>query len=126
MAGLRIHDSPAEQLHELARDARARGLTFEQFWAEACRFERVDSKREAIVRTNTRMAPNRAVRWPSDRKECNLWRAATRSAEEGWRRAYEQAAPSESERALTLLGPLFRRLEGEAPADGMTAQAAVA
>lgn len=117
MAATRVHATPAEQLFKLAGQARREGLTFDEFWIRACRFES-----KPIVRTNSPAHPHGSVQWPSDKRECRSWQDAIREIEGGWRRAYENLPPSEPEAALVYLdrrGIAFR-------GDDLAAAAAVA
>lgn len=92
----------------LASQARARGLTFDEFW------EAVVRPGMPIVATTTPsgkrpVAP--CVLWPSDSLEARTWLDATLDARDGWRRAYELMEPLPRERALIRLRPLLRRME---------------
>lgn len=101
MAPAPTYETPARQMVALARDARARGLSFDEWWTEAVR-----PGRAMVLTTSPRAKrPAGCVLWPSDSYEARVWREATHAAKDGWRRAYEQMEPSAGERALMVLGP---------------------
>lgn len=127
------YPSPSEQLLELARDARSRGLSFDQFWdaavppAEEVLDKRVVDSRplldeegkvkirpsRVLPRVGTDDAPPGAVLWPRDTRERRDAYEATVAPEvrEAWRRAYEFVPASPRERSLAALRPFFRALE---------------
>lgn len=122
VAARRVHLSPAEQMVLLARSARSRGLTFEQWWAEAVRPDL-----PAILTSHSmkgKHVPDDCVLWPSDGPEKKEWRNATLEAKDGWRRAYERMEPLTRERALlrlwTAIGSVLAGIPecDEEPADG--------
>ena len=110
MAPPRRYAPPIEQLVLLLRDARERGLTFPEAWAEALRPDL------PIVMSNARSAPVTALRWPTDKTEREAWRDALSSSKETWERAYEERPVTRSEAALVLL---WRELAGEESTEPM-------
>lgn len=78
--------------------ARRRGLTFDQWWAEAMR------PGQPLVMVTHPSPPAGAVRWPTDRNDRVTWQSALNGAKDGWRRAFEQRDPSPAERAVRDLG----------------------
>lgn len=117
MAPPTTYEKPQVQLGRLMVAARRRGLSFEAWWEEAIR------PGQSVVMTNTPNPPAHAVRWPSDRNDRLEWMAAIvggmvevgkgpagesirewyDGSKEGWRRAYEQVAPTRAEEALAFL-----------------------
>lgn len=106
MAAPTRYASPAEQMSALARGARLRGLTFDEFWEEAFR------PGKALIATSTpaQQVPAFCVLWPSDSVEARLWREATKHAMHGWERAYYNLPATAAETALTRLGPALKAL----------------
>lgn len=101
------YPTPSEQLLDLARDARARGVLFEIFW-------------EVTVRPNlppitTRMPdearPPGAIVWPGDTWDRKVWQYGIYQSKEGWRRAYEGEPPTPKEQALAMLSPVLALIE---------------
>lgn len=105
MAPRPIHDAPHVQLRRLGVVARARGLSFEEFWAQAVR------EHASLVMTNHPAPPVGAVRWPTDRNDRKAWQGAIYSAREGWMRAYEGLPALPEEGALGLLADGFAAMD---------------
>lgn len=99
------HPSPLQQLSELAARARSERLAFQEFWTRALR------PGSQLVLTTTPSPPTGAVRFPTDAKERRSWQAALVATQDGWRWAYEGAAPTGPEAALVLLGPWLSEFE---------------
>ncbi|MCA1571171.1 MAG: hypothetical protein LC798_12810 [Chloroflexi bacterium] len=116
------------QLRCLAARARARGLTFADFWREAlrparcarCEVETLLSKcpschrrlnAQAAFTSVDRHAPETAVRFPTDTADKRASIAALEATKEGWRRAYAGDEPVSSESALILLAPILAVVE---------------
>ena len=96
-----------EQLFALAKKARARGLSFDDFWAEARRPE----VPPVTWATDAKDRPRGAVVWPRDTTDRNISIAATDGAKDGWKRAYEKLPPLKHERALVTLRPGLEALD---------------
>lgn len=105
MAPRPIHDPPHVQLVRLGRLARERGLSFDEFWAEAVR------EGKSLVMTNHPAPPEGAVRWPTDQKDRRAWVYAIRSTRDAWRRTYEREESPVCERALSMLGDSIGALD---------------
>lgn len=93
------------QLTRLVGPARARGLSFEEFWQEAVR----PGLPPVTWRTPPARRPEGCVVWPNDTDD----RANAREVHadpnviDGWRRAYEEKPPRRRDTALRLLAPLI-------------------
>lgn len=98
--------TPAEQMGDLALEARARGMTFEEWWEESVRVAR----RPITVSTPLAARPPACVLWPTDSGECRAWRAAIAESEEAWRRAYERLPATPGEVSLARLRPVLKQL----------------
>lgn len=105
MAAPTKYPSPLQQMHELAIEARAAGLDFDQWWEQAIRPGRT------IVMVTTKNPPAGAVLWPTDRNDRVTWMGAIEDSKEGWRRAYVKAPPTIHEAALRLLAPGLAALD---------------
>lgn len=134
------------QLLGLAVLARQRGLTFEEFWREACRpatcfhcmrgtllpkcphCERRINRPPTI--TTVDPAPDTAIRFPTDTADKRASIGALEDTKDGWHRAYEGIEPTRREQALILLSPILDEIErqrtGAEPARGNEPEAAVA
>lgn len=106
MAARRKYSSPAEQMGRLARVARGKGLSFDDWWAESVK---PGGKLISSTCPAWKHTPG-CVIWPSDSQDSIIWREATAAAKDGWRRAYELMEPTRGEKALTVLGPLLDQL----------------
>jgi hypothetical protein len=106
MAPAPTYLTPARQMVELAHAARARGLSFDEWWAEAVR----PGRALMLTTSPVEKRPVGCVLWPSDSYEARIWREATHSAKAGW-----QLEPSASERALIVLGPALMALASDEP-----------
>lgn len=109
MAPLPTYEAPHKQLGRLMVLARRRGLCFESWWEEAVR-----PGRTMVMVTHAR-PPSGAVLWPTDRNAREEWRVAIMGSQEGWRRAFERAAPSRAEEAIAFLGDALGLLRASDP-----------
>ena len=101
MAPPQRYPSPAKQLLELGRRARAEGLAFDEFWNRAVRPGQPPlSSRTPAVRTGE---ISDAVVWPSDTADRAAEQAAAEAMREAWRRAYEEEPPTKGEQAIMRL-----------------------
>lgn len=96
--------APHEQVFVLALEARREGLAFEEFWERAVR------PGKKLITTKTPHPPPEAVIWPDDHADRAIVIAATESAKENWRRAYERKPPTRGEQAFAAL---WAHLRGE-------------
>lgn len=104
MAPPQRYPSPAKQLVTLGRIARARDLSFEEFWSEAVR-------PGLPPVTTRRLGPNGerddipvgAVVWPSDTADRAVEQAATVAMKDAWQRSYEGQPPNKGEQAVMRL-----------------------
>ncbi len=91
------------QLVTLATMARARALTFEEFWLEARR----PGERPITWTTPVLLRPPRTVIWPSRNPDLAEALQIIDELKDGWRRAYDRETPTAPERALARLAPLL-------------------
>lgn len=98
MAPPQRYPSPAKQLLELGRKAKAEGLPFATFWIEAVR-----PGETPITTRKLSTAPATAIIWPSDTTDRAAEQAAVEAMREAWRRAYEGLPPTRGERAVLAL-----------------------
>jgi hypothetical protein len=110
------YTQPHVQLGRLMVAARRRGLSFEEWWAEAVRPGR------PVVMVTDLDPPAHCVRWPTDRMDQRAWQEAILSAKDGWRRAYNREPPTAAERALLHCGSV---LDGTPEGRGNVAESAV-
>lgn len=102
MAPPQRYESPAKQLFELGRLARAEGLTFDEFWQRAVR------PGEPAL-TPRRLGKGRyadlvgAIIWPSDTAERTDAQESTDRTKDTWRRAYNREPASPGDHAVALL-----------------------
>lgn len=123
MPARKRYPTPSEQLLDLAREARAEGLSFEEFWDRAVpppepMLHKRSGKPLLDQEGNQKTKPSRvlprvgdeacgAVLWPNDTRERRDAYEAAVACREGWRRAYENVPPARREKALAILSPLL-------------------
>jgi hypothetical protein len=112
MAPQAVHAPPHQQLVELGKRARDRGLTFAEFWTEAVR------EGLPLIMTNHKSPPAGAVRWPTDRNDRRAWMGAIVTTRESWQRNYERLECPPHERALRMLGDSIGAIDRAAAAAG--------
>lgn len=101
MAARAKYPASHEQLFALARKAKTRGLSFDEFWQLAVR----PDQPAVTWATPAEERPRGCVVWPRDTQDRNISIAATKGAREGWLRAYQGLPPSRHEAALNVLRP---------------------
>lgn len=109
------YPAPHVQLLELLREAKRAGWPFEYAWELALRPNR------SIVMVTHPNPPPFAIRWPTDKNDREASRQAIVWSKDGWRRAYEGAPASRSERAVQHLAGSLDELERMLGVGGLAA-----
>lgn len=121
MAAPRRYEPPTQQLLVLAREARAAGVTFDDFWEEIVVGRQPNGRRRRWRSTDPNPPPG-VIIWPHDSTERKAIYDSIVSTRAAWHRAYDGLPPPPTEAAFQHLATRAGHHEARA---GITAGSAV-